>query len=128
MVFVVLKRKLAPRGTQGSRNPEEEAWGEQTAKKSHLLNANYNNGLSLTIVCWDCQIKPPLAKLSVGHPLEEDTPIKALTVTMTFDMLSPPMAAPPPPCVFGGQESELITHLIIDVTDDRAFPDEASVK
>ena len=89
---MVLKRQLAPRGTQGSRNPEEEAWGEQTAKKSHLLNANYNNGLSLTIVCWDCQIKPPLAKLSVGHPLEEDTPVKALTVTMTFDMLSPPMA------------------------------------
>lgn len=55
-----------PRNTE-SRNPEEKASREQTAKKLHLPNANYD-GMSLTMDCWDCQIKPHLAMLSVWVP------------------------------------------------------------
>ena len=65
MAFVVLKRKLAPQGTWGSRNPEEKAKGDQIAKKLHLPNANENGGMSLTKDCWDCQIKPHLETLAM---------------------------------------------------------------
>lgn len=114
MVFVV----LPPEGTRWARNPEEKARGEKTAKKLHLPNANYNNGMSLTMDCWDCQIKPHLAMLSVWHPLEEDTSIKALTMIGSSCILSSPHCHP----LGEGWESKLITHLVIDVTVDRAFP------
>lgn len=63
---MVLKRKLAPQGMQGSRNPEGKARGEQIAQKLHLANADDRAGVSLTMDCWDCQIKPHLATQSVG--------------------------------------------------------------
>lgn len=117
MVFVELKGKLACQGTQGSRNPEEKARGEQRAKKLHLPNANYSSGTSLTMDCWDCQIKPHLATLSAWHPSEEDTSLKAWAMILSSYILSLPHCCPP-----GGQETKLITHLVIDVTVDGAFP------
>lgn len=91
---------------------------EQTAKKFHLPSSNYNNGMSLTIGCWDCQIKTHLATLSAWHPLEEDTFIKALTMILSSYILCPPHGH----SLGGGQDSELITHLVTDVTVDRVFP------
>lgn len=73
----------------------------------------------LTMDCWDCQIKPHLAMLSVWHPLEEDTSVRALTIDidLLYSQPSPPPPSPPP---WG--ESKLITHLVIDVTVHGAFP------
>ena len=73
--------------------------------------------MSLTIGCWDCQIKTHLATLSAWHPLEEDTFVKALTMILSSYILCPPHGHS-----LGGQNSELITHLITDVTVDRVFP------
>ena len=117
MVFVVLKRKYTPPTHIPAKEHRGPGTQERTAKKLHLPSSNYKNDMSLTIGCWDCQIKTHLATLSAWHPLEEDTFVKALTMISSSYILCLPHGHS-----LGGQDSELITHLITDVTVDRVFP------
>lgn len=88
------KGNLPAKEHRGPGTQRRKLEGEQTAKKLHLLNANCNNGVSLTMDYWDCQIKPHLATLSVWHPLEEDALLKASSRILSSHILSLPHCCP----------------------------------
>lgn len=119
-----MKRKLTPpppRNTGVQEPRREKARGEHQPPNC-IYHVNDNGGVLVTMGCWDCQIEPHLAALLVWHPLEEDTSIKALMMILTSSALSPPLLYSLRGEEGGGRGSNLITHLVIDVTVNRAFP------